>query len=207
MYDAYISLGDNCEPGLQFRRIGYEESSIFRFASIDSHFTLGLLKTDFAGFYKKENIIPAQDAMVRDAGTGIAVHSKMTSSIQGDGERRFNKNYDFDVIYQKEKEKIDYLVKKWRDMVFSSKKVLYFFKRNFHSSREDAMLFYETFSALYPCHDWTILYIQSDEHKEEPWGMDRLKNEYLSVLAPYDDAHASDRAGWDRLFKKYPLCS
>lgn len=207
MFDAYISLGDNCEPDLQFCRIGYEESSVFRFASIDPEYTLNLIRTDFAGLFRKENIIPVQDGMVRDTATGIAVHSKMTSHMTENGVRVFTDGLDMGAIYLTEKEKMDHLVGKWRRMVSSSRRVLYFFKRNFHGSRADAEVFHRVFSECYPRHDWTILYIQSEEHREPPWGMDRLHNEYVSHLAPYDNAHASDAAGWDRIFAKYPLAA
>jgi hypothetical protein len=207
-FDAYISLGDNCEPGLQFRRIGYEESSIFRITVIDSDQLICLLKSDFKNLFLKENLKPASvDHMVIDQLTGVAFHSKLYSTIdENSGLRVFRSDYDFDEVYRQEKKKVDYLVEKWRQLVASKKKVLYFRKRNYSPGREDAEAILQTFNDCYPGHDFLILYLQPRDRAEPDWGHARLRNIYLDHLAPYDDAEAgADRKGWDRIFHDYPL--
>jgi len=208
-FDAYISLGDNCEPGLQFRRIGYEESSIFRFTVIETQALKSLLENDFNNLFLKENLEPASvDHMVIDRLTGVAFHSRLFSRLDpGSGRRVFRDDYDFDRVYQQERKKIDYLVDKWRRLVASDQKVLYFRKRNYNSGREDAETILETFERCYPRHDFLILYLQPRELAEPDWGFKRLRNlYYLEHLAPYDDAETgADQRGWDRIFRDYPL--
>ncbi len=207
-FDRYISLGDNCEAGLQFWRIGYDESSIFRFTTIDSDNLLKLIENDFADIFCKEALSPAYvDHMVRDTKTGIAFHSKLYSSIdKNTGKRFFRNDYDFDKVYAEEKTKIEYLVKKWRDLVSSKERVLYFIKKNQLSNRADAEKILNTFLKHYPEHDFLILYIQPQSLSETDWGYERLHNVYVEYLAPYDNAETgADVNGWDKLFAKYPL--
>ncbi len=207
-FDAYISLGDNCEPGLQFRRIGYEESSIFRFTVVDSDALVNLLRNDFKNLFLKENLEPASvDHMVTDRLTGVSFHARLYSRIDPDsGLRVFRNDYDFDKVYQEEKKKVDHLVAKWRQLVASKKKVLYFRKRNPNPGREDAEAILETFTECYPGHDFLILYLQPRDRFEPDWGHARLHNLYLDHLAPYHDVEVgADREGWDRIFRSYPL--
>jgi len=207
-FDAYISLGDNCEPGLQFRRIGYEESSLFRFTVVDSEPLIKLLRNDFKDLFLKENIEPASvDHMVIDRLTGVAFHSKLYSTIDKiSNQRVFRNDYDFNKVYREEKKKVDYLVEKWRHLVASDKRVLYFRKRNCNSGREDAETILATFNDCYPGHDFLILYIQSRDRSEPDWGHSRLRNLYLDYLAPYDKVETgADNRGWNMIFRDYPL--
>lgn len=207
-FDHYVSLGDNCEAGFQFWRIDYNESSIFRFVVIDSDSLVTLIENDFKDFFIKENLTPASvDHMVWDTKTKVAFHSKLYSTLDKEsGERHFRDDYDFDEIYKSEKSKVDYLVDKWRKLVSSPKRVLYFIKRNQYSSRQDAEKILRAFQNCYPAHDFLILYIQPRSLAEPDWGYDKLDNVYLDYLAPYDNSqNGADTAGWDNIFARYPL--
>ncbi len=207
-FDRYISLGDNCEAGLQFWRIGYDESSIFRFTIIDSDKLIKIIENDFADIFCKENLIPASvDHMVRDTETEIAFHSELYSAIDtASGKRSFRNDYDFDEVFAKEKTKIEYFVRKWRELVSSKERVLYFIKKNQLSNREDAENILNTFLRYYPEHDFLILYIQPKSLNEPDWGYERLHNVYVDYLAPYDNSEeGADIAGWNELFRRYPL--
>lgn len=207
-FDEYISLGDNCEAGFQFWRIGYDESSIFRFSVIDSHNLTTLLDNNFADIFLKEYLEPASvDHMVRDTKNKIAFHSSLYSSLdEVSGLRSFRNDYDFDAVYRQEKKKIDHLVKKWKDLVSSSKRVLYFIKKNEHSSRKDAENVLSTFLNNFPNHNFLIVYIQPKALFEVDWGYDKLHNVYVDFLAPYDNAEkGADTNGWDKIFERYPL--
>ncbi|NPA24730.1 MAG: hypothetical protein GXO34_02760 [Deltaproteobacteria bacterium] len=207
-FDAYISLGDNCEPGLQFRRIGYQRSSLFRYTTVTSNALITLINNDFSDLFLKENLEPAAvDHMVFDRGSGMAFHSRLYSRFDPDiGKRTFRTDYDFDKIYRQEKNKVDYLVDKWHKLAASSQKVLYFFKNNQGSSRKEAVALRDTLANRYPEHDFLILYLQPRSLFEPPWGEARLANVYLDHLAPYDNAlKGADRQGWNHLFRNYPL--
>ena len=206
-FDCYISLGDNCEAGLQFRRIGHEVSSIFRYAFIKPDDMRALLLQDFAGVFLKENLTPPMDFhMVRDKKTGLVLHSDLKSTMDNEGKRIFSNDYNFDEVFCSEKSKVDYLVTKWRSLVRSKKKVMYFFKCNDQSSREDAEILLGVFQNCYPQHDYHILYIQPKALHEPPWGYQRLHNVYLDHLAPYDNTdYGADIRGWNRIFEAYPL--
>lgn len=207
-FDQYISLGDNCEAGFQFWRINYNESGIFRFVVIDSDKLIALIENDFKNLFVKENLKPASvDHMVRDTKTHVAFHSMLYSKVDTEsGKRCFRDDYDFDDVYNSEKNKVDYLVKKWRQLVASQEKVLYFIKKNQSSNREDAEKILRTFQSCYPSHNFLILYIQPRKLEETSWGYEKLHNVYVDFLAPYENSkNGADRAGWDDLFTQYPL--
>ncbi len=207
-FDRYISLGDNCEAGLQFWRIGYDESSIFRFTIIDSDKLINIIENNFADIFCKENLVPASvDHMIRDTKTGIAFHSELYSAIDpGSGKRSFRNDYDFDEVFTKEKTKIEYFVQKWRELVSSKERILYFIKKNHDSNREDAETILNTFLKYYPEHDFLILYIQPRSLYEPDWRYERLHNVYVDHLAPYDNTEAgADISGWNDIFRRYPL--
>lgn len=207
-FDRYISLGDNCEAGLQFWRIGYDESSIFRFTIIDSDKLIQVIENDFADFFCKENLQPAAvDYMVRDIKTGVAFHSQLYSTVdKSSGKRSFRNDYNFNEVFANEKTKIEYFVQKWRKLVSSKERILYFIKKNQLSNREDAETILNTFLKYYPEHDFLILYIQPMALYEPDWGYERLHNVYVDHLAPYDNSEAgADISGWDNIFRQYPL--
>lgn len=216
MYDAYISLGNNCEAGLNFRRIGYEISSFFRFTSCGYAPMLKLIEGDFAGAYEKENLVPVTDRMVRDMGTGVVHHSLLRSHLLN-GTRVFSQDYDFDEVYAKEYSKICYLIQKWRDMVASDQKVLYIYKHPQGISRESAEKLLSAVrsqgshnkvrldsaqSSFHPC---DLLCLQLEAHQEPEWPVAGLFNRYIPKFAPNNRAQGYDVAAWDRLFAEFPL--
>lgn len=132
-----------------------------------------LLDNNLADIFLKEYLEPASvDHMVRDTKNRIAFYSSLYSSLDEiSGVRSFRDDYDFDAIYREEKRKIDYLVKKWKNLTSSSKRVLYFIKKNGNSSREDAEKVLNTFLKNYPAHNFLILYIQPKALFEADWGV------------------------------------
>lgn len=204
MYDAYISLGSNCEAGLNFRRIGYEVSSFFRFTSCNYATMFKLIESDFANVYAKENIVPVLDRMIRDTGTGIVHHTRLLSH-ETNGTRQFTQDYDFDEVYAQEYSKVQYLIQKWRDLARSNKKVLYFFKHHHATSRAAAEKLLNLMRTQYPQHQCDILYIQLDAYKEPLWPVPSLFNRYVARFAPNANANDYDIPAWDRLFAEFPL--
>lgn len=206
MYDAYISLGSNCEAGLQFRRIGYDESSFFRWVFSPFESTYSLIKNDFQDLYIKDNLVPAWDKMVRDSKCKISFHSHLLSKQdEQTGKRYFLTNYDFEKKYQEEYQKIQYFVEKWNNLVNSDRKVLYILKEEQRGSKTKAQKLLNLFEQKYPNHDFTIAYVQSKKNHESDWGFDKLKNIYFPRFAPTSQADDGDIAAWDELFNKFPL--
>ena len=215
MYDSYISLGDNCESGLQFRRIGYEDSSFFRFTRYFSFSTLvKIINNDFKDIYLKNNLIPTTDNMVKDRFYNIIFHSRLKSHINKQNQRVFNSNYDFDEIYNVELSKIYYLADKFRQIASSKKRCLYFLKSDyFDLTINDLESLIGIILDKYPNHLFDILYLTtkkknyrklSEAHELSPL-KDRIIIKYFSKFAPYDSALQSDRSAWNKIFVNFPL--
>ncbi|MEB3356529.1 MAG: DUF1796 family putative cysteine peptidase [Synechococcales bacterium] len=205
-FDTYISLGNNCEAGLQFRRIGYEESSFFRFTFAPFESVIELIKNGFEGVFQKENLVPSADKMVTDSRYSISFHSQLISEMQVNGKRVFVESLDFDSIYRKEYEKIQYFIEKWNKVVSSDKTVLYFIKGERNTGRERAQLLLDTMASKYPGHQFSIIYLQLADFREEDWKIPNLFNRYFPKFAPISSAFDADIKAWDNLFEEFPLC-
>lgn len=206
-YDAYVSLGHNCEAGLQFRRIGYEESSFFRFTSNSFESVLAVIRDDFAGVFQRDNLQPHTDDMVRNTLYEIVFHSDLRSAADPQsGRRHFLPAYDFDEVYgRKEAPKVRHLVAKWRALTRSQQDVLYVLKLDGADRRARALQLRAVFREKYPAHRSTILCLQTADPAEPNWGIPGLVNRHLPRFAPFDNAHDADTAAWDRLFQEFPL--
>jgi len=206
MYDAYISLGTNCEAGFQLRRIGYEESSFFRWTLSSYKSTYKLIQNDFINIFLKENLVPVWDNMVEDKTYKISFHSKMLSQKHEQNEtREFLKNYDFNRIYQSEYQKIQHFIQKWFDLVNSDQLVLYILKEEKHGSKYNGKKLLDLLESKYPNHKFEIAYIQHEEKKEADWEFDKLNNIYFPCFAPISHADQGDKKSWDALFARFPL--
>jgi hypothetical protein len=206
MYDTYISLGFNCEIAFQFKRIGYDESSFFRWAYSPFESTINLIQNDFKDVYLKENLIPDWDSMVEDTKYKISFHTKLLSEEdQQTKNRYFLANYSFDEIHQKEVKKIQYFIKKWDSLVNSDKSVLYIIKPDQDGSQAHAKKLLDLFNHKYPNHQFMIVYLQTQEFQEPDWGFSQLKNIYFPHFAPVEQATNGSVAAWDELFANFPL--
>jgi hypothetical protein len=207
-YDAYVSLGFNCEAGLQFQRIGYQSGSFFRFTYSSYQATCDLIKNDFADVYLRENLIPlgGKMRMVREVKYDLSFHSDLPSLPDAiTGTEVFSTGPDFDRLYRQEFEKVRYLAGKWESLMVSSQRVLYVIKHEGGQGRARGEELLGLFNAKYPQHDFRILYLQTEEQKEPDWGVPRLTNRYLPRFSPIEDAHDGDIQGWDRIFAEFPL--
>lgn len=208
MYDKYISLGSNCEAGFQFRRIGYDESSFFRWTLSSFDSTYKLIQNDFQDVYLQENLVPVWDNMVEDSKYNISFHSQLLSNKDPEtNQRYFLDNDNFDIIYQEEYLKIEHFIQKWFSLVQSEQYVLYIIKQEKNSSRANAEKLLKLFEDKYPTHRYTIAYIQDKQFYEGNWQLPKLKNIYFSRFAPISQADDGEIADWDRLFQQFPLNS
>lgn len=206
-YDAYVSLGNNCEVGLQFRRIGYEESSFFRFTSNSLESVLAIIRNDFAGVFQRENLQPHTDDMVMDTRYDIVFHSGLKSvENPGSAQRHFLPSYDFDEVYGcKDAPKVRHLVAKWHALTRSQQEVLYILKLNDENRRALATDLLALFREKYPAHRATILCLQTVDPAESDWEVPGLINRHFPRFAPFDNTHDADTAAWDRIFAEFPL--
>lgn len=135
----FESLGTNCEFGFVQRALGYEKSSILRWAYIlDIDALCTAIESRFEGAFAFENLCPAgEGTMVEDSMLRISFHSSMRS-VREDGVWTFalpaSERYE---IFEKESAKIRYLIDKFeRDIVGSER--IYVVKRNHGLSHADA---------------------------------------------------------------------
>jgi hypothetical protein len=207
-FDAYISLGDNCEAGLEFTRIGYAESSFFRFTSSLFESTYRLIDNDFGGIYRKENLVPVGEGvpMVRDVEYDIVFHSNLPHRKDPDTPQcRLIAGSVLDEIHAGEMSKIRHFIDKWNALTRSDREVLYFVKLPEGPGRILAGRLLDLFSRKYPGHRFTLLFLQTEDRREPDWGLPRVLNRYLPRFAPWQNAHDSDHAAWDRIFAELPL--
>ena len=208
-FDSYISLGDNCEAGLQFRRIGYKESSFFRFTSSNFATTFNIIKNDFKKVFAREYIMPRPKCskMVLNTKYNIAFHSKLTSTISSEGQE-FSQSYDFDEVFQHETNKINYLISKWNQMMNSERHILFILKNDSpkkYLNEEKVSKLAELFLDKYKNHNFQILCLQLDKFSEPQWKNPYLINRYFPFFAPRTSAGKSYNAGWNKVFEDFPL--
>ena len=211
-FDAYISLGDNCEAGIQFVRIGYKESSLFRFTSSKLNTTLKIIKNDFSDIFNRKYIVPRPGCpkMVFNNKYKIAFHSKLTSIIDSQGNQDFDSAYDFERVFQDETNKINYLISKWYKLMESDSKVLFFLKNDSCENYIDEATANRLCKLLlnkYKNHNFKILCLQLDKFAEPQWKNRYLINRYFPYFAPRTSAmHGnSPESSWDRIFAEFPL--
>lgn len=209
-FDAYISLGDNCEAGLQFLRIGYKESSFFRFTSANFNTTFNIIKNNFNDVFNQEYIIPRPkcEKMVLNKKYGIAFHSKLSSKIEQNGTQKFATAYNFAEVFQNETSKIDYLISKWNQMMSSERRIMFLLKNDSehkHISQNMANKLCRLLLKKYKNHNFQILCLQLDKFKEPQWENPYLINRYFPYFAPRVSAKNGSIDSWDQIFAEFPL--
>lgn len=135
----FESLGTNCEFGFVQRALGYERSSLLRWAYIsDIEALCAAVESRFEGVFAFENLRPAgEGTMVEDSTLRIAFHSEMRSVLE-DGVWTFSlPEAERYTIYKKEREKISYLLDKFERDIAGSERI-YVLKRSEGLSHRDA---------------------------------------------------------------------
>ena len=125
------SLGDNCELGFVMRNLKYEESGLFRWSITPVSALNKFLDDPTTNLYEESDLTPCSPGMVLDNKNGFSFHTKMRSEKNGKGEFCYKQRKCERLrIYEKEKQKIDYLQAKFIKRLQSSKGSLYFIKSN-----------------------------------------------------------------------------
>ena len=90
-YEHVVSLGYFCSTALELQRYGLRDGSYpfdWNICSIEG--VLGLVKSDFEGFLRRESLVrdPARPKIVRDTLTGIALHNDFVPELSLDEQYR-----------------------------------------------------------------------------------------------------------------------
>lgn len=197
----FISLGNNCEIGFQFKRIGYDKSSFFRFASCKFPSLIKILENNFKDIYKFENLIPVTNTMVRDIKYNIAFHSQMTSKVINEkrlftmNERERKKIYDFELS------KIKYLLKKQDEQFTSDQKKFFFLKTDLPLSCSQLDRLCINLKLL-GSKNFYIVYLTLDEWKIES-NNENIKIEKLLFFSLGNETDKGDNKSYNEIFRKY----
>ncbi len=209
-FDAYVSLGDNCEAGIQFVRIGYKESSFFRFTSSKFNTTFKIINNNFKDVFERKYIFPRPNckSMVVNNKYGIAFHSQLSSKIDQKGNQEFSSTYDFEKVFQSETNKINYLIGKWNQMMQSERRILFILKNDSdqkYLTENMVSKLCELFHNNYENHNFQILCLQLEKFAEPQWKNPYLINGYFPYFAPRTSAMQGCDAAWNKIFADFPL--
>ena len=85
MFDRYVSLGFDCEPIVQLRRLtGVSQAQVLDWQVLPHQALLGVLATDFDGYFELHNLVLGEDRrIVVDTATGVQIHHLFTPDLDG----------------------------------------------------------------------------------------------------------------------------
>ncbi|MDH1087885.1 hypothetical protein [Pantoea brenneri] len=202
--DRFENLGDNCEFAFYLRSSGVDEGSLFRWTLVKNYWSLlNLLQSDFQGLFELENLKPSWHDMVLDTKYDMCFHTKMYSENQ-DGKWSWNQDAkSLKDIYLKEKNKISYLVSKFKTSL-ANKDRIFVIKNNANNLDN---LTIDLAKEISKHGDAKILYIKSDEfeycnNKEKIEKiMNNLYVTYIDKFAEYNKADNLSKYGWDNVVR------
>ncbi|QKX15829.1 hypothetical protein [Microbulbifer sp. YPW1] len=210
IFDEYISVGDNCEAGLNFWRIGYDYSSVFRFGRSDLLENMRLLEADFDGVY--ESVSPVSNDMVRCDKYNVSWHSSIKSALEGGERKVLCSEIEAEKYRIEEKNKLMHLVKKWHQDLASNKKIAFFYKSNSEPDVASLQRFLDYLQYKCPSLSFKLIVVLTEEQRSLLG--DRLgalggevEVEVVKFFAPYHDAYSYSADCWDKIFSKYPVSS
>lgn len=202
--DRFENLGDNCEFAFYLRSSGVDEGSLFRWTLVKNYWSLlNLLQSDFQGLFELENLKPSWHDMVLDTKYDMCFHTKMYSENQ-DGKWSWNQDAkSLKDIYLKEKNKISYLVSKFKTSLANKDRI--FVIKNNENNLDNLTI--DLAKEISKHGDAKILYIKSDEfeycnNKEKIEKiMNNLYVTYIDKFAEYNKADNLSKYGWDNVVR------
>lgn len=201
MYDHYVSLGANCEPAFQFRRLwGRDVSGYFNWMVTPLPALVEVIAADFGGLFAPGSLEPVHEhTMVRDTRFGVIFHSPFHARLGA----RFD-GPEFEQLHRGFLGKLDHLAAKFRANALSDDRTLYVVKTDIAGPRAHAARLRDLLRARYPRHRFDIAVLQTADRSEADWREERLFNRYLRRFAPIDDARDGHLESWDRFFAEFP---
>lgn len=197
-FDEYVSLGDNCEAGLNFFRIGYDYGSIFRFSSTPFDSLLRVLESNFVGLY--DEVEPIANNMVRCIRYEIAFHTKL-HSYEIYGRRQYLKDLDVKSIHADDILKLRYLVNKFK-LERSNKIPILYILKNKNNISDIALLKLKVLLDRYGEGSEILLLGENCLPRQVSNGIYIRSVDYF---APFNKALAFDINSWDKIFHEFPL--
>lgn len=201
---VFESLGDNCEFAFYLRDQGVDNGSLFRWALIKDYSSLlALLKSNFNGIYEHDNLEPSWRDMVRDKSCDICFHTELYSH-QEDGVWVFNESKTVrEDTYKKEKQKIDYLVDKFRSSMHSPN-TIFVIKNNNNNAENFIQDIAKTLAYIGSA---KILYVKISDENNDTGSVQHLgHNLYYGYIDRFADYHAEDQfshEGWKTILENF----
>lgn len=199
VFDRYVSLGCNCEVGFQLKRVlGAAESGFFTWNITEPDALISLLKNDFVGILRKENLsLHTGGHLVHDKPHDFMVHHLFDPV-------HFKSAPDFDDKLQTLSEKFDYFVRKFREEAASPGRTAYFYKNVHSDARGFALQVHALLKRYHGTNPFTLIILQPAENMVPDWGLPGIRNRYLKRFAPYDDTPDGHVPSWDAVFREFP---
>jgi Putative papain-like cysteine peptidase (DUF1796) len=205
--NAYASLGYNCEPAYQFRRItGHDEAAYFNWTFCRLSSVLKIIQANFNGVLEWENIQP-HGIMIYERLFDLAFHGDVFNASDGgkDVEAALE-------LWHAMRNKLAYLAQRWRQTASSEGHTTYFLKLlqpiyEPADPRQQAIETRDVLRTSFPDHRFTIIVLQSLQlvDREDDWGIDQIHNRYLTQYAPDTDPWLAHTPSWDEIFAEFQL--
>lgn len=205
MFDRLISLGLDCEPIVQLRRLtGRAEPQVLDWHKLYQPGLLRLLRTDFEGYFERANLVLADDrSYVLDTSNGLEFHHMFTVDLDGKiAPQRLDREYPRVASRQ------TYLLRCWRERVASSQSVLYVRRDPYDLfTLADLVDLRDALRESYPGHRFALLWVRDPQAR----GAGQLGEDIhliddgiyvaeMPVVQPRSEHWQGDDAAWDRLY-------
>lgn len=207
MFDSYIGLGFDCEATIQLRRLtGRDQAHVFDW-HLSSHEALThLLRTDFAGFFDRENLVVTEDRRyVRYEPSGLRVRHLFRPDRDG-----LMRPELVDQDYPELRARAEHLLERWRATTRSARAVLYVRRDPYDAfTAEQLVELRDVLRDHHPGHRFALLWAR-DAALPDVAALDGEVAELADGLymagVPVPQPRAvhwqGDDAAWDRLFPK-----
>jgi len=201
------SLGDNCELGFFLRHHGNESGSLCRWAvcPIENVTQFIYSENNVEGF-KFEELEPSAPGMVRDLSSYFCFHTAMRSVVR-DNELEFEvSEAERRILYEKEKQKYDYLASKFFDGLRSDENKIYVVKCNTNLTDESVQKLHEAIATYKKEGTFVLLAVKTVESTEcsheIAWQSDSMGFAEIERFAPYSEAFDIEVDSWSRIVNK-----
>ncbi|KHT48276.1 hypothetical protein RJ41_14310 [Alteromonas marina] len=192
------SLGDNCEFGFFQRAHSYEPSSLFRWAITPIKALIKFIETP-SSLYEKNSLRLKDSDLIFDEGTGFYFHSSLVTVREG--ERALVSEEEFTSIFEREKEKLDYLNYKFRHQLVQ-KPALFVIKANEGIAWTDILQLHMQLVNSNSGHKLLVVTKKNDpsERRLEKSDVAGIYIGRVDRFASYSQADDIDLDGWTQIF-------
>lgn len=196
-YDHYISLGRNCEPAFQFRRVLQEDrSGFFSWNVTEFNSLISILDSDFSNVVQPGNLIyEGNGNLVRDKSHDYHFHWVDADLSEIHGETESLKAHQSKALY---------LIKKFKTVLSSTESKVLFYTTEESEVRERAEKVASLLREKFQARNFKLVVLQPMTRREDDWGVPSIANRYLDRFAPWADATDGHVRSWDAVFREFP---